>query len=404
VSVLPSNSKHVSFLSQDFGEIFTSTDGVASEATYYIAGLVNQYASRPRFAVDSSNPSRIWGVDHGTAGDSLYFGYSQDGGSTADYMTPVGNSYDLSEPSLWGVAYNGGTLLAVGENGQIFGSRDGVNVTATPATAALASVKWLSVSMASASSAMIGGAGGKLAKTANANVLPDVEPPDFTVWGPLGNPVAGEPTNYELRDVVDPGGSGLNLASVRWSASDGTSATGTPTSITFPNPGEVTVTVTASDNAGNVSTATFTENVVAPDPPQFEGPPVDQPPVDPPPPAKPKATKTKSASVTGGKVTVSAPNSPSVCVARNKSFTVKVKFAKAKKKPKGARVTKITRADFYLDGKRKKIDKKSAFSQKLKVSKPKAGSTHKIKIKVYLKMSKGKAKTKTISTTVTFCK
>jgi hypothetical protein len=61
------------------------------------------------------------------------------------------------------VAFAGGRVLSVGDAGTVLDSADGVSFRLTHGPGALATTDWASVSLANASSAVVGGIGGKLA-------------------------------------------------------------------------------------------------------------------------------------------------------------------------------------------------------------------------------------------------
>jgi len=385
--VLPGNPQYVTVIHKYFGELDTTTDGFATVPTHYGAGTINGYTGAPRLAIDPNNPNRLWAVDHSGAGSSQYFEYSEDAGANAALMQ-IGGGVSVT-PNLYGVAYAGGTLLAVGDTGQILTSTNGTIAYLQPADGALAATKWQAVSLADTTHALVGGAGGALVKSTAANTIPDTTPPAGTISGPL-TPRVGVAAAYTLTATDNAGGSGVDPASVTWSATGAAAASGNPASLTFTGTGFATITASFRDNAGNAATATLSVNVGA----ASVVPPV-VPPVTPPgPPTKSTTTK-----VPGGTITL---GTPKACVPKNSSFSVRLSLKR--RNAKGVIVTKITKAKFYVDGKLKKTDKKPTFTQKLTVKKLKAGSKHKVKATAYIRMSNKKTRTKSISTTFTVCK
>jgi len=381
--VLPGNPQFVTVIHKYFGELDTTTDGFASVPTHYGAGTINGFTGGPRLAVDPGNPNRLWVAEHSGGGSGQYFEYSEDAGANASRME-IGGEVSVN-PNLYGIAFSGGTLLAVGDTGQILTSIDGRTAYLQPADGALAGTKWQAVSLADATHALVGGAGGALVKTAAANTIPDTTPPAGTITGPL-TPKVGVAAAYTLTATDNAGGSGVDPASVTWTATSAAGASGNPASLTFTGTGFKTITASFRDNAGNVGTATLSVDVGA-------APVV--PPVNPPgPPTKSTTTK-----VPGGTITL---GTPKACVPKNSSFSVRLSLKR--RNAKGVIVTKITKAKFYVDGKLKKTDKKPTFTQKLTVKKLKAGSKHKVKATAYIRMSNKKTRTKSISTTFTVCK
>lgn len=374
VAVLPGTPNYVTFLDQYFGEVDTTTDGLGT-VNHFGAGLINNNDSNPRLAMDPNDPSRIWAGDHSTSGDSLYFQYSEDGGATTHRMELAGTT--TINPNIYDIAYAGGTLVAVGDGGQILTSIDGKNAYSQPADGALAATNWRAVGMADGTHALIAGAGGALVKSTIANAIPDLIPPAGTISGPA-TPRVGTPAAYTLNASDNAGGSGVDPSSITWSAAGAAAASGNPASLTFTGTGFTTITASFRDLAGNAATATLSVNVGAA--------------------AATSTTTTTTASVPGGTITL---GTPKACVPKNGSFSVRLSLKR--RNAKGVIVRKIYKAYFYIDNKKKKTDKKPPFTQKLTVKKLKAGSKHKVKAKAYIRMSNGKTRTKSIGTTFKVC-
>ena len=136
---------------------------------------------------------------------------------------------------------------------------------------------------------------------------------------------------------------------------------------------------------------------IAPPPPPPVAPP---PPVVPPPVVRPPApTKAKTATVPGATITFTVPNT---CVRPGATF--KVKLTWKRKKRKGNLFVKVRSADFYLRGKRVKIDVKAPFTQTLTVTAgSKSGSTIALRARAFIKVKRGKSPTKSIRTTIKVC-
>ena len=229
---------------------------------------------------------------------------------------------------------------------------------------------------------MVGGRGGKLVVSTQANAIPDVVAPAGTISGPA-RVTAGQPATFTANVADDAGGSGINPASFTWSATGVPAATGNPVALTFPSAGSYSLRVRFTDNAGNPGEATL--SVV-----------VSEATVPPPPLSTVKRT---SATVVGGTVTL---GSPRVCVPASTLFRATLAFKRATRA--GTKVVKVTRVDFFIDGKRKKIDRKAPFAQRLTVRGLQAGSTHTLRARAYLKVRGGKRPTKSITTTFTVCR
>lgn len=145
---------------------------------------------------------------------------------------------------------------------------------------------------------------------------------------------------------------------------------------------------------------------VGPDVPTAPKPPVTQPPVTtvpvtPPPPAlRPVAAfKLTTATVAGGRVTLS---SPRACVPVGTSFVATLSFKRSTRK--GTRFVKVTRVDFLVDGKRKKIDTRAPFRQRLTVRALKAGTKHTLRARATIKVKTGRSPKKSISATFSVCR
>jgi hypothetical protein len=236
------------------------------------------------------------------------------------------------------------------------------------------------VGAASASQVAIGGAGGVLAVTTQANTTLDVVPPTGTIVGPT-TAVVGSPTQYSVNAADNAGGSGINAGSFVWSAVGTAGATGNPANITFPNPGLYTLNVAFADNAGNPASATITVQVSTI------------------PPGTANPTPSKTIIVPGGTVKLSGPKT---CVAPGKAFTATLSFKKRRTNAR-RRVIKVTKVFFFIDGKRAKIDRKAPFRQTLSVRSYVAGSTHTLKARAFLKVRHGRSPTKSISTSFQVC-
>lgn len=254
---VPGNPNALRFITEAFGTVYASNDGLGSTAVQ-VGGMINNFDDVPRIALDPANPSRIWAVDRD--GGSLAFQWSETGGTTSDPMRVVGTPEGIRR-SLYGVGFAGGTLLAAGDAGEIYTSVDGKNAYLQRAGAPLEGVNWRSASIADAGHALVGGAGGALVRTADANSLPDTTPPTATISGPT-TLRAGQAGTYTA-SVADTGGSGVDPASLAWSSPGTPGASGTSAAFTFTTTGSRTITLTFKDLAGNAGSATIGVNVTS---------------------------------------------------------------------------------------------------------------------------------------------
>jgi hypothetical protein len=369
------------FVTDDFGERWLSTDGVASPGTHYNSTAANCFSKRPRLAVDHDNPNRLFVTDR--CEGNLQFGVSEDAGVNFD-ISP--NFFAGDEHLLTGlndVAIAGGSTLAVGNGGAILVTNNGRDVYFQRADND--NGDWLATDKLDAANAVVVGKGGRIVETAQANTIPDVVAPAGTISGPT-TATAGTPATFTANLADDAGGSGINPASIAWSATGVPSATGNPVALTFPSAGFYTVRVDFKDNAGNAGSATLGVTVGAPPPP--------------PPPAKPAPTTlTKTVTSNGGSISFGVPRA---CVHPGQTFTVTLTFKKQKRK--GNKFVKVTRTDFYIGAKRVKIDKQAPFRQTLRVTvKAKAGSTISLKARAYIKVKRGKSPKKSITSKIRVC-
>ncbi len=120
----------------------------------------------------------------------------------------------------------------------------------------------------------------------------------------------------------------------------------------------------------------------------------------PPKPAPAKERKT-TVSVPGGTLSLGAPRG---CVRPKGSYTVRISFVAKKRGSRRSNVVvKVTRADFYVDGKRRVSDRKAPFAARLKVT-TRAGGRIQVKGVARLKVKKtSKPRTRTITTTIKVC-
>ena len=252
---VPGNADAVSFITENFGAVWQSSDGFASALTK-TGEMINNFTGVPRLAVDPNNPNRLWAVDHGGGScGELCFQYSEASGAGDTAMTIVGSPSGIRE-NLYGVGFAGGTLVAAGDSGEIYTSVDGKNAYLQPADGANATTGWRAVGVADATHALVGGTGGALVKSTSANAIPDTTAPTGTIAGP-SSVQAGHAATFTASLADEPGGSGVDPASIAWTTPGVTGVNGTTTaSFTFTTTGFHTISLAFRDHAGNATTIT----------------------------------------------------------------------------------------------------------------------------------------------------
>jgi hypothetical protein len=151
-------------------------------------------------------------------------------------------------------------VLLAGSSGQIATSVDGENFFYQDADSPLATADWKAVDLADGANGAVGGSGGALVVTTQANTVPDLVAPTGTISGP-DKPVAGRPTTFTANVVDNAGGSGIDPNGFTWTAPGLPAATGAAPALTFPSTGTITIKVTFRDLAGNAGEATKTVDV-----------------------------------------------------------------------------------------------------------------------------------------------
>jgi photosystem II stability/assembly factor-like uncharacterized protein len=263
------NSTTGYLLSNSFGNYFETTDGLTDTTggTTEVSadGSLNGQES-DKFALDLSNPSDAWVA--GGGGFTEGIDYTTDGGidwSTATYAN-TGESNTLND-----IANEGTTVVAVGQNGDIWNSSDGVNFNDQVAAAPNSTTDWNAVAMVpGTTTAYVGGNNGAMVATTRANEPPDLTPPTGTITGPASLATSQFGT-YTLHPVDNASGPGLNTSSYVWSIPDQSAQKGTTATFAFSTPGSHTVTATFSDLDGLSNTASITIKVTAPAAPAPSG-------------------------------------------------------------------------------------------------------------------------------------
>jgi len=369
-------SNIVHLVTDGFGRRIVSNDGFASASVVeHNSTAVNCTSGDTDIAIDPSSPNKSWVA--GCAG-GLGLGFSSD--SAANYE--FGLDYKAGQKSSLrrhnDVSAAQGSALAVGLAGQVIlqgGGDDAYFVSPAGATS-----DWNAVDKLDANTAVIGGQGGEMRVTTRAAELPDLVAPAGTIAGPT-TVTAGQPATYTANLADNAGGSGVDPASLAWNAPGIPTAGGNPVAITFPNAGVKRLEVSFTDQAGNAANATLNVNVRPGIAPGTRNP-----------------HPTTTTIVPGGRITLRGPRS---CVRVGKTFGATLSFKRSRKK--GAKKIKITRVDFFIDGKRVKIDRKAPFSQRLSVKSYLPSSRHTLKARAYIKVKRGKSPKKSITTSLQVC-
>lgn len=114
----------------------------------------------------------------------------------------------------------------------------------------------------------------------------------------------------------------------------------------------------------------------------------------------PGPVRSVSAADRDKRITVSIPRT---CVRAGQRFSVRLAWAR--KKRKGNLFVKVRRADFYIAGKRVKVDRRAPFRQVLSMRATAApGSSIKFRARAFIKVKRGKSPTKSIHATIRVCR
>jgi hypothetical protein len=252
---VPDNPDVGYIIGASFSTVFFTANNLASSAQTKPEEAGNAGSVKRVVAGDPVNPDRMWSVNSEPYGISTT-GYTRDGWQTGDRWQ-IGNDKvrDFPGNGPADVDYAGGTVLAAGDSGLILNSVDGVTFYYSAGDGPLATQRWNAVGLASAGEGAVGGDGGKLAVTSQANFVPDLVPPTGTISGPA-SVTAGVPVTYTAV-VSDGGGSGLDASSLAWTAPGLAGASGQSATFTFPSAGFYSLKLTFRDGAGNTGQATL---------------------------------------------------------------------------------------------------------------------------------------------------
>lgn len=259
---LPGNPADAFYVARSFGRLYQSSQALSSPASgARIGETVNSFTGNPRIAQDSNNPNRLWVADHESGGNcgTLCLQVSTNGGTISAAPTFPNDDHVIG--NLFDVSSQGGVEVTAGLGGEIFTSVDGTNFYDQPADGALATQNWRAEAAFDAQHAAVGGDNGALAITSAANTIPDIVAPTGTISGST-TVTSGRATTYTAVLADNAGGTGINPASITWTAPGFATQHGATATYSFPRGvGEVTLTVTFADNAGNPGTATLNVTV-----------------------------------------------------------------------------------------------------------------------------------------------
>ncbi len=365
-------SDTVYFIGQSFGPTYFTSDGVFSSPGTR-GSSVNCFDQKPRIAVDSLSSNRLVAGDRCTGTLSLQ--YSEDGAN--NYSSPKIAPDGTAVNGEYDVSFVGGTAIWAGNGGDIFTTNDGRTAYAQKADGVNAGRDWRAVSAYSAANAAIGGVGGALVVSSQANTIPDLIAPAGSINQP-GKVTAGVPTRFTATVADNAGGSGIDPNSFQWTATGIPAAAGNPATITFPAAGSVTLNVAFKDLAGNAGQATISFDVVAG--------------------ARTTPGGKSSGTIKGTSVTLQGPKA---CVRPGVPFTATMSMKRAKRK--GAVVVKLSSVDFSIDGVKKKTDRKAPFVQRLTVAAAAPGTLHKLRARGTIKVRRGRPAKKSLTVTFRVC-
>ncbi len=218
VAALP-GSDLVMFVDRSFGGRWISSNGVTSSTARISSGSVNCFTGVPRIALEQENPNRSHVVGGSACNGRLAYGFSETNGLSYDYLTLHGGDPGQLT-GLADVAAVGGSSVAVGNAGAILVSVDGRNMHFQRADGVDATQDWRAVDKWDAVHAAVGGRGGRLLVSSQANTIPAPAPvtpptPPTPVPAPPVPPRTippGTRTPVPSQTVALPGGGTAKLA------------------------------------------------------------------------------------------------------------------------------------------------------------------------------------------------
>ncbi len=359
----------------NFGELYFSNNDLQSGQKKDSG--INGYEKAHRIVGDPANPNRQWGLASGEDGNSSYTSRTDTAwASTASWL--IGNPDRRVRAGSYDLAFNGGTVLVAGASGQIMNSLDGRTFFYVDAGGPLVTQEWRAAALASAAKAAVGGVGGVLALSENANTSPDRTPPTGAIGGPSAVDV-GQAATFTAQLADEAGGSGIDPTSIRWTVPGLPQQMGPTATFTFTQAGPQTLTLAFRDNEGNATEVSRSVVVNQPAPP-------------------PPATKTVSNTFAGGKISFSFPGR---CVQPGASFSVRLAFKRSRRK--GNVVVKVASTRFYAQGKSVLFDRRAPFAAVIRVKGAKPGTTYRLRARATLRVTRGRSPTRSIKASVKVC-
>ncbi len=158
--------------SAGFSGIAFSTDNLAGETQTKPEGAANGFEIGGRIAGDPENPNRLWAVSGAPYGNSTAQ-YTEDAYQTTEWFRVLNDdAHPFPSTGPTDVDFAGGTVLSAGNGGHVLTSVNGRDFNWNGGDGALTTQDWRSVALASAAQGAVGGTGGKLMLTTQANSTP----------------------------------------------------------------------------------------------------------------------------------------------------------------------------------------------------------------------------------------
>lgn len=239
------------FLSDD-GRVFRTTDGLATPAQLLGGPFCGPASSGRTIVLDPAAPQRVF-QSTWCSGDSALLASSSSGASFA----PLGWPFGKPAHEFRDLAFSGGTLIGAGYTDTIATSPDGVNAYLQPLGNG---ITWHTVDLASPTDAAVGGDGGALALTSQANSVPppppqpDTRAPSGLIVGP-NTLTVGQKVTYTLQAIDEPGGTGIDPKSYVWTLDGKAAGQAITFTHTYTIVGKRQLLVTFKDRAGHAAGA-----------------------------------------------------------------------------------------------------------------------------------------------------
>lgn len=160
-------------------------------------------------------------------------------------------------------------------------------------------------------------------------------------------------------------------------------------------------------SGGQIHLAWLDTDVIASDPPAATPPPPETPPPPPPPPpaptsapavprGTPAASARKTINIAGARITLTGPRT---CVPPRTSFRASLASTRTRR----ARFLAISRADFYVDGRRRATDRMAPFTRRLLLATAAPGTSHMLKARASIRLRGRRPVTRTLAVKLRIC-